>query len=85
MATTARHYARWAGGDLYREPLRLAPGEVPADFLARLGEKRPQSDPTWVVGGGGDPLGTEVNQEVRWIPGEDLNLHSQIQSLLSCR
>jgi len=85
VATTARHYARWAGGDLYREPLRLGPGEVPADLLARLREERPHSDPTWVVGDGGDPLGTEVNQGVGWIPGEDLNLHSQIQSLLSCR
>lgn len=36
VAVTARHYARWAGGDLYREPMQLAPGEIPADLLARL-------------------------------------------------
>jgi hypothetical protein len=33
---TARHYARWVGGDVYREPLVLRDGEVPADLLARL-------------------------------------------------
>ena len=38
VAVTARHYARWAGGDVYRSPLVLLPGEVPADFLARLGK-----------------------------------------------
>lgn len=36
VATTARHYARWAAGDGYRRPLEVAPGEVPADLLARL-------------------------------------------------
>ena len=36
VATTARSYARWAGGDEYREPMRLEAGEVPADLLARL-------------------------------------------------
>jgi integrase len=36
VGVTARHYARWAGGDLYRAPMQLEPGEVPADFLARL-------------------------------------------------
>ncbi len=35
VAVTARHYARWCGGDVYREPMALLPGEVPADFLAR--------------------------------------------------
>ena len=46
VATTARHYARWAGGDLYREPLVLQEGEVPADLLAWLGEESPHSPPT---------------------------------------
>lgn len=41
VATTARHYARWTGGDLYREPLHLEPGEVPSDFLARIERERP--------------------------------------------
>ncbi|MBW2270656.1 MAG: hypothetical protein JRH16_18990 [Deltaproteobacteria bacterium] len=40
VAVTARHYARWIEGDGYRDPMRLEPGEVPADLLARL------SDPT---------------------------------------
>ena len=40
VAVTARHYARWAGGDLYRQPLQLEAGEVPADFLARLAPTR---------------------------------------------
>ena len=42
VAITARHYARWCGGDEYRPPIPLAEGEVPADLLARLG-KAPQS------------------------------------------
>jgi integrase len=37
VAVTARHYAKWCSpDDTYREPLRLRPGEVPADLLARL-------------------------------------------------
>ena len=36
VQVTARHYARWCGGDGYREPMRLLPGEVPADLLARI-------------------------------------------------
>jgi integrase len=36
VAVTAKHYARWIGGAEYREPLQIAPGEVPADLLARL-------------------------------------------------
>lgn len=35
-SVTARHYARWTAGDQYVEPERLAPGEVPADLLARF-------------------------------------------------
>lgn len=38
---TGEHYARWIPQD-YVEPLRLRPGEVPADLLARL-EESPQS------------------------------------------
>ena len=37
---TARHYARSAGGDEYREPMALEVSEVPADLLARLGDGR---------------------------------------------
>ncbi len=36
VSTTARHYARWAGGDAYRKPLEVGMGEVPADLLSRL-------------------------------------------------
>ncbi len=39
VAVTARHCARWAGGDEYREPVRLEEGEVPADLLAQLEER----------------------------------------------
>ena len=35
---SARHYAKWALGDDYRDPILRLPGEVPADLLARLGE-----------------------------------------------
>jgi integrase len=41
VAVTARHYARWVGGDFYREPMPLESGEVPADLLARIPESRP--------------------------------------------
>ena len=36
VSVTARHYARWAGGDAYRCPLDVGEDEVPADLLARL-------------------------------------------------
>jgi hypothetical protein len=44
VAVTAHHYAHWIEGDAYREPMRIASGEVPADLLARLSD--PTSDPT---------------------------------------
>jgi integrase len=47
-SVTARHYARWTGGDCYVEPERLLPGEVPADLLARFradpGSRRSQAE-----------------------------------------
>ena len=36
VGVTAKHYARWCGDESYRSPLAVAPGEVPADLLARL-------------------------------------------------
>lgn len=36
VSVTARHYARWCGGNAYREPLSLLEDEIPADFLARF-------------------------------------------------
>jgi len=40
VAVTARHYARWAGGDSYRAPMVVEAGEVPADLLARLAKSQ---------------------------------------------
>ncbi|MEE8551188.1 MAG: tyrosine-type recombinase/integrase, partial [Gemmatimonadota bacterium] len=45
-AVTAQHYAPWVGGFGNREPMRLLPGEVPADLLARLPQKSQQSPTT---------------------------------------
>ena len=44
-AITAQHYAKWANGDVYREPMRLELGEVPADFLARLDSHQSPTTP----------------------------------------
>jgi hypothetical protein len=41
-SVTARHYARWTGGDYYIEPEPLQPGEVPADLLARFSVTSPK-------------------------------------------
>jgi hypothetical protein len=41
---TAQHYARWIESDVYREPMRVQPDEVPADLLSRL--ESPKSPPT---------------------------------------
>ena len=38
VAVTARHYAKWCGGDEYRDPVRLGAGELPADVLAKVAE-----------------------------------------------
>ena len=46
VSVTARHYARWAGGDAYRAPLEVGEGEVPADLLSRLAAKSPQNPHT---------------------------------------
>jgi integrase len=45
VAVTARHYAKWIGGDVYREPFQLRPGDVPADFIARSAYEFAQSPP----------------------------------------
>ena len=42
---TARHYAKWVNRDGYREPMRLRPGDVPADFIGRMVYESPQSPP----------------------------------------
>ena len=46
VAVTARHYAKWIGGQVYREPFQLRPGDVPADFIARSAYEFAQSPPT---------------------------------------
>jgi len=38
VSVTARHYARWIEDEIYREPMHIEPGEVPADLLARLSD-----------------------------------------------
>ncbi len=45
FGVTVRHYAKWVGGDEYREPLALQEGEVPADLLARLAESHQSPRP----------------------------------------
>ncbi len=77
--------------------LWIAPGDVPADFLARLVVDAFRSDPKVTPG---DNLTREVptdgyaenasddaglNREEGWFPGMDSNHHKQVQSLLSCR
>lgn len=44
VSVTANHYARWCGGDVYRAPLALELGEVPADLLARLSQGTEPAD-----------------------------------------
>ena len=71
VATTARHYARWCGGDEYAEPKRLEPGEVPADLLARV-QKSPHSPPTYeglIIG----DAPSDWNYEDKWHAGRDSN------------
>jgi len=36
VAVTAKHYARWTGGDEYTAPRIVGPDEVPADLLSRI-------------------------------------------------
>jgi integrase len=50
-SVTAQHYARWVGGDKYRRPLEVQPGEVPADMLARLDGEKSHQSPTTAAGG----------------------------------
>ena len=38
---TADHYAKWCGGDDYRNPLAPRDGELPADLLARIPAESP--------------------------------------------
>ncbi len=72
VAVTARHYARWVGDEVYRPPVVLDLGEVPADLLATLGES-PQHPPTRESGDLVRPSKDELNQAVIWRAGRDSN------------
>ncbi len=50
VGVTAKHYARWTGGNTYRSPLNVGEGEVPADLLARLQIHPPQKSPHFQSG-----------------------------------
>jgi integrase len=41
VSVTAKHYAKWCGGDVYVAPIALGPHELPADVLAKLARKVP--------------------------------------------
>ena len=71
VGVTSRHYARWVGGLEYREPMVLAPGEVPADLLARL--ESPQSDPTYETAADRDPATDGRSKEI-WRAQHDSNV-----------
>ncbi len=78
VKVTADHYAKWCGGDEYREPLRLEEGELPPDLLARL-PKSPQSPPRSLVADDTtDDRQRAKSAEVKgetWCPGLDSNQH----------
>ena len=42
VSVTAKHYGEWCGGDEYREPTRLLPGELPATSCASRDRERQQ-------------------------------------------
>ncbi len=71
VAVTADHYARWCGGAVYREPLQIQPGEVPADLLSRLGSD-PSSDPK-----------RDTESRKSWWSQRDLNPCLQGENLVS--
>jgi len=74
VAVTARHYARWAGGDSYRQPMTLVPGEVPADLLARLIDADSHQSPTTTeTAGSASPLTTGRHDQI-WRAQQDSNL-----------
>ncbi len=72
VAVTARHYARWVGDDVYRQPVVLNLGEVPADLLAKLGES-PHRPPTQGSGDLVRPSQDELDRMIIWRAGRDSN------------
>ncbi len=71
VAVTAHHYARWIEDDHYREPMRIEPGEVPADLLARLSD--PNVTPLAAGHPGDDPRPdaqvSDISVELRGLGG----------------
>ncbi len=76
VAVTARHYAQWIDADEYRQPLRVQPGEVLADLLARLNES-PQSPPTNRQTTDGEAVGARK----RGAPGTTRTCDLQVRNL----
>ncbi len=72
VAVTARHYARWVGDDVYRQPVVLELAEVPADLLAKLGES-PHRPPTQEPDDRGRPTKDVQDHGVIWHAGRDSN------------
>ena len=70
VSVTARHYARWVGDDVYRQPVVLDLGEVPADLLAKLGES-PHRPPTQGSGDFARPSKDELDRVITWRAGRD--------------
>ncbi len=73
VSTTARHYATRVGGDTYRPPMDLLPGEVPADFLARL-ESESHHIPTTLSHAGEGRIAIPRFVEENWRARQDSNL-----------
>jgi integrase len=72
VSVTARHYSRWVGGDdVYRPPIALELGEIPADLLARLADS-PQSPPTFEDAEEEVITTSEIVGEI-WRAGRDSN------------
>ncbi len=72
VSVTARHYARWVGDDVYRQPVVLDLGEVPADLLAKLSES-PHRPPTQESGDFVRPRKDELDRAAVWRAGRDSN------------
>ena len=72
VAVTSRHYARWAGGDEYRQPMTLELGEVPADLLARLAESHRSLTRRRTAGG--EELATTGRSYDSWRAQHDSNV-----------
>jgi len=69
VAVTARHYARWVGGDDYRQPIRLEAGELPCDVLAKLVESQ-GSPKTWIS----EVRDADANPAESWRAQHDSNM-----------